>query len=63
MLEAGQTAAQVGWAELSLFLDTAWDFVCTEFTIYGYTFSYAQVGVFGVIASWTLWGFLEWMDF
>lgn len=49
-------------AELELFFTTVWNFVCTEFTLYGYTFSYGQVGVFGVIASWGLWAYLEWMD-
>lgn len=48
--------------ELALFFDTVWRFICTPLTLYGYTFSYGQVGIFGVIASWGLWAYLEWMD-
>lgn len=48
--------------ELELFFTTVWNFICTDFTLYGYTFNYGQVGVFGVVASWGLWAYLEWMD-
>lgn len=48
--------------ELKLFFDTVWAFLCIEFSIYGYTFSFAQIGVFGVVASWGLWAYLEYMD-
>ena len=48
--------------ELALLLDVVWDFICTDFTICGFTFSFAQVGVFGVISSWGMWAYLEWMD-
>lgn len=57
-----EEAAQAGLADLTLFLNTVWDFICMRFEIYGYTFSYGAVGFFGVIFSWGMWAFVRWMD-
>lgn len=48
--------------ELKLLLDVVWDFVSTQFTIYGYTFSYAQIIVAGPVISWGVWAYMQWLD-
>ena len=48
--------------ELELFFDTVWAFISMKFTLYGYTFSFAQIGFFGVVSSWGLWAYLRFVD-
>lgn len=47
-------------ADLRLALAVAWRFLDTSFRIYGYEFSFAQVMIFGICASWLVW---LWVNF
>ena len=46
--------------ELRLTLAVAWRFLSTPLVIYGYTFSFAQIMLFGVCISWLIW---LWVNF
>ena len=46
--------------DLRLVLSVAWNFLKTPFAIWGYTFSFAEIMVFGVVVGWLIW---FWVNF
>ena len=46
--------------DLRLVLSVAWQFLRMPFVIWGYSFSFAEIMVFGVVIGWLIW---LWVNF
>lgn len=46
--------------DLRLVLSVAWNLLKMPLTIYGYTFSFAQIMIFGIVVGWLVW---LWVNF
>lgn len=47
--------------DLQAFLAMAWDFLSMRFALWGYSFSFAEIMIFGVCAGWLIFVWVQWV--